>query len=77
MDGSPAFANVQAGMLLGAMYGGNVLCALASAKEHGAVGHRGIGAAAAALNVAYGVLPVAVCWMEPGFVQAYAAALAA
>lgn len=58
----PDFTRLQVGMFLGAMYGGNVLCALASAKHYRAVSDEGISRVGTVLNIVYALLPVWACF---------------
>ena len=53
----PEFQMMQISLMLGAMYTGNVLCALASAKLHGSCNDEQIGNVAMYLNIVYGAGP--------------------
>ena len=72
----PFFTNLQVGSFLGAMYTGNLLCALASAKHYAAIGEVGISRVGSFLNVIYGVMPVIACLCDKVFMEEYVYALA-
>lgn len=69
----PLFSTLQIHLILGAMYAGNLLCALASARLHKACNDENIATVALGLNVVYGFIPVLVAfYMDDGtFVRDY------
>lgn len=57
----PAFGDVQVAMFLGAMYLGNVVCAMSSAEHYGAVTRKQTQATALLLTALYGIPPAVAC----------------
>lgn len=77
LDICPEFRMLQVNLILGAMYAGNLLCALASAQLHKACTDEIIEQVSMWLNLVYGLLPfVFVFFMSDGmFVTEYMSAI--